>query len=139
MLKKLLCLVLGHKTAKQYFDDQSGDIITACPRCMTLLREPDLVYPEEMKEMSPGVSKGPITLPAAGDVTCEKCARAWHSHHPISGPVLCSPCRIRQDISLLEGRIKSMKEAGASRDEYRHLELLSEAQKKALAELEAAA
>lgn len=136
MLKKLLCLLLGHKDPRQFFDDDTGDIISACPRCMKPQREADLVYPDEMKNMSPGIAHGPPTLPAAGDVTCSACGKAWHSHHPILGAILCSPCRIKSDIAAIEARMAQMKAGGSTDDQCRPLRLMLESQKDALAELE---
>jgi hypothetical protein len=137
-MKKLLCLIFGHKPARQFFDDEKGDIVTACPRCMTILREPDLVYPEEMPLMAPGVAQGPLTEPAAGDVVCTVCGYAWHSHHPLSGPVLCSVCLIKKDIGLLEARIRelSMTRPFDAADEIRRLSLMRDAQTEALKQLQ---
>ncbi len=94
LFKNLLCKLFGHKPAQAFFDPAAGDVRCACPRCFTLLKEADLLYPEDLPNASPGIAHGPLTLPAAGEVVCSGCGHAWHSYHALAeGPVLCSPCR----------------------------------------------
>lgn len=92
MLRKLLCWILGHKQTL-HFDPAAGDAVLGCSRCHQALKDPELIYPEDLPDVTIPF-QAPAPRPAvSGEVVCSQCGAAWTSHHQVPLPVLCSDCR----------------------------------------------